>query len=557
MLNVSNDLRVFLETQASVGDDWLPPTKIRALYLNDPAAIWLEHHGAAHGFVPETLSYAFLDFLAEKGQQFEQAWLKRNAPEAVQVCDQPYEGREAQRVLQTLDLMQAGVPVIAQPALWWPAERIFGTPDLIVLSSWFRERYPEQAHLVGETEHYLVLDLKFSSNLDKREKAADLSCYSAQTRMYSYMLGQIQGIMPQHAFLITRDRLHNPIPIPIEVQLGQPLDADIRQNCERYVEIVQFGGQYVPWNDPIVQLNPNVSDERWSKARAQIRQRQPGGEMLRLWNIGPTAQQKLVNAGITTLLGLMNAASQSIPKGIMKFPDPMKAIMQANHTGVALRAPGIAPAAKQWEFFVDFEFFSNLNVDFEQQWPQLKGTPMIFMIGIGWLTDGQWHYRECIAEREDHAAEQAILAEFIAILQAQTNNQLDQAVLYHWHNAEPVECRHAAVRHQLPNDHILLNLPWFDLKNVLVNNACAVPGAWDYSLKSIAKALAVLDAQYDPAWPTDLADGAQAQLVGWYAYRQAEARTSAEMQLLSRYLEADCRATWKILAWLRADDGAH
>ncbi len=71
MLRVSDDLRVLLQTQALVGSDWLPPTKIRALYLNDPAAIWLEHHGAAHGFAPETNSYAFLDFLAEKGHQFE------------------------------------------------------------------------------------------------------------------------------------------------------------------------------------------------------------------------------------------------------------------------------------------------------------------------------------------------------------------------------------------------------------------------------------------------------------------------------------------------------
>lgn len=554
MLRVSDALRVLLQNQTVVGNDWLPPTKIRSLYLNDPAAIWLEHHGAAHGFVPETLSYAFIDFLAEKGHQFEMAWLQRVAPNAIQVCVEPYEGREAHRVAQTLDLIEAATPVIAQPALWWPAERIFGTPDLIVLSSWFRQQYPEMGHLVGETEHYVVLDLKFSSNLEKREKAADLSCYSAQTRMYSYMLGQIQGVMPQHAFLITRDRLHNPIAIPIEAQLEQPLDADIRQNCERYFEIVRDGGQYLPWNDPIVQLNPNVNDERWSKARTQIRQRQPGGEMLRLWNIGAAAQQKLVKAGITTLSSLMNAASQSLPKGVMKYPDPMKAIMQANHTGLAQRAQGIAPATKPYEFFVDFEFFSNLNVNFEQQWPTLQGTPMIFMIGIGWLANGQWHYHECIAEREDHAAEQAILAEFIAVLQAQTNHQLDQAVLYHWHNAEPVECRHAATRHQLPSDHLLLNLPWFDLKNVLVDNACAVPGAWDYSLKSIAKALAVLDAQYDPAWPSDLADGSQAQLVGWYAYRQPNPRTSAEMQLLSRYLEADCRATWKILAWLRADD---
>ena len=44
--------------------------------------------------------------------------------------------------------MRQGVPCISQPALWWAPERIYGAPDLLVLSSWLRERFPG---LLGES----------------------------------------------------------------------------------------------------------------------------------------------------------------------------------------------------------------------------------------------------------------------------------------------------------------------------------------------------------------------------------------------------------------------
>jgi uncharacterized protein len=82
-------------------------------------------------------------------------------------------------------------------------------------------------------------------------------------------------------------------------------------------------------------------------------------------------------------------------------------------------------------------------------------------------------------------------------------------------------------------------------------HACAIPGAWSYSLKAIGKALIAIDPGYDPQWPTDLGDGSTAQVMGWYAYQCPDPIESYEMRQLRTYLAADCRATYQVLRWLR------
>jgi len=62
----------------------------------------------------------------------------------------------------------------------------------------------------GEDDHYVVLDLKFTSNLEDTPKAADLAYDGAQVRLYTYMLAWRQQYMPKQAYIITRDHIYDP-----------------------------------------------------------------------------------------------------------------------------------------------------------------------------------------------------------------------------------------------------------------------------------------------------------------------------------------------------------
>ena len=68
--------------------------------------------------------------------------LQEMAPGAVQVCSSSIEVRDPEKVRQTYELIRRGAPVIAQPALWWAPERVYGVPDLLVHSAWLHDKFP-------------------------------------------------------------------------------------------------------------------------------------------------------------------------------------------------------------------------------------------------------------------------------------------------------------------------------------------------------------------------------------------------------------------------------
>ncbi|HJW91590.1 MAG TPA: hypothetical protein VJ436_13185, partial [Anaerolineales bacterium] len=86
-----------------VPPDWMPVSQVRALVLEDPALLWLEYHGAQYGFQPDESLYSFLEFIAAKSRQFEAKWLQEIAPQAVRVCREASEVRDAEKVRQTLE----------------------------------------------------------------------------------------------------------------------------------------------------------------------------------------------------------------------------------------------------------------------------------------------------------------------------------------------------------------------------------------------------------------------------------------------------------------------
>jgi uncharacterized protein len=287
--------------------DWMPVAKVRPLIFEDPAVLWLEYHEQPHGFKPDPTPY--LDFIAEKGSQFATSWREHMAPQAIQVRYLAREVQQVEEVRQTFELIQQRTPVIFQPALWWAPECIYGVPHMIVLSSWLDERFPGlfAGMEPGQPDHYVVLDLKFTTRLEEPQKARDLANYAAQLRLYTFMLGCMQGYLPNRAYLFTRDRVADPLPVEIHSVLGQPLDADLADLRDRFVEIRVNGSRYLPWEDARVASNLANADERWRTAKDVIaRQKVPGGDACLLYQVGPKAKDELAALGYPSLASLLD-----------------------------------------------------------------------------------------------------------------------------------------------------------------------------------------------------------------------------------------------------------
>jgi len=487
------------------------------------------------------------------------------APDAVRVCQQPWEARSAAKVTETFELLQQGVPVIAQPALWWAPEQIYGVPDVLIYTSWLASHLPSIGDSENQEErdpgHYVAFDLKFTTGLEKAKKADDLEIYSAQVRIYSYMLGQLQGLMPTEAYLVTRDRLSDPLAVPIRSSVGGPLDEDLAATRDWYLDIKLNGQDLTPWEHESVSSNLRHDDERWKTAKRTIaEEKTPGRDPCLLLRVTLPIRERLQDLGYPHLDSLLAADPSSIPfescPGIGdSYARRMRGILTANRSGECHRPDeGLMQTVLPHEFYVDFEYFTNVNVDFETEWPTLEGCEMIFMVGVGWESDGEWSFRAFAADAESQQSELAMLEEFTQFLVDHAGADLTdgrKTALYHWTSAEVWQCRRASERHELAEEHVLCGLPWVDLQKTFVQGPCGIPGAWDYSLKPVANSLGSLLPEYDPKWPGDLDEGLKAMVMGWRAYGADDPHQSAEMAMLREYLEADCRALWLLLKWLR------
>jgi len=479
------------------------------------------------------------------------------------------------RVLLRSDLINKGIPIIVHPALWWAPEKIYGVPDLLLHTSCIEKKFPgllteeekqRKANNLDRDDksgYYIVFDIKFTTKLEDTGKAKDLENYSAQIRIYTYMLGHFQGFMSKKGYLITRDRILNPLPVEIISKLNQPLDDDLRNIRDDFIEIKFNGNKYLPWKDKIVVSNIYNQDERWSTAKKVIAwEKIPGADLGLLYQIGQNAKNDLISMGFPNLQSMLQEDPNDIPfercKGLGSTKSrQIRAVLQANRSGTLCSlSNNLKPPKKNFEFYVDFEYFTNVNVDFNNQWPNLEGREMIFMVGVGWEDNGNWSFQIFIAELEDQRKELEMMNKFIEFLNTQTENTLiDETMmsLYHWSNAEVWQARRVADRHQLPSTHPLRNLPWLDLQKVFLNSSFCIPGAWKYGLKDIAKALGKIKPEFDPQWPGDLDEGLRAMAMGWKAYQAQNPLQSEEMRTLSNYLEADCKALWKILKWIRSE----
>lgn len=563
------------ETAIGSGDfapkSWMKPSALRCLVEGDPSQLWLEHHGAAHGFTQDDIAQTLTGFILQKGNEYEAAWINALAPDAARVCEGPWDSVNPDKVRETFALMQQKTPVIAQAALCCAGESIYGIADLLVHTHWLRDRSlslgqnTPREPAEGEG-HYVVLDIKFSTRLDSKDadKRLNWLYISSQLRLYTYMLGRMQGHMPGFGYVIARDRVKAPLPVPIKSHtLDAPLDEDLAELRAKYQDIVLEGANYNPWTNECVFVN-DFNDPAWKTAKKAIAEKIAGRARELCHEISPKRRQSLTALGFFSLQDMLDkhiteAQLQTIGGLGANKARQIFTILTANRT----QQPSFpdqkpAPAKRQCELYVDTEYFSNLNVDFSQvdftqDNPEMKGCEMIFMLGVGWENaSGGWEFQRFLADAQEKASEKKLLDEFCAFLSSHgCSCEADHTVLYHW-TADATKVKGAARAHEYAAGHLLHDIPWEDLHKHFTGTPIGIPGAWGYGLKELGLALTVHDPTYPIAWPMTLSDGANAMVQGWKAYAEPNPVESDTMQTLIPYLESDCHALYQIARWLRS-----
>ena len=537
---------------------WMSGSAGRALAFDDPSLIWLDHFGERFDFERDPTEYSFFSFICDKGNQFEKKWISEMCPKAVQIMERDTDVRKKEAFLKTLEALDRGEPVLTKAALWWAAEKIYGSADVIAHSDFLFKAFPALKPDKPVPPHYCIIDLKMTSKLDSPAKAASLQAASDQVRIYSYILGHLQGYMPEKAYLFTKDRITDPIVVDVNQTLNKPLSSDLRDRRREYLHIKKDGAKLRPWKDDSVRPNfGNPNSAPWTDAKKEIEvHRIPGRSLTLLPGVGPKLAQGLMDKGYTCLNDLLAHKPESLPleevEGIGEtLAKRIRAVLKANRSRKPTPfSPEIVVPRFKTELYIDMETMSGLNFDVEKQWPHLDGCEMIFMIGVGWAEGQKWCYKQFVASEESHKGERKMLREFLDFLEQRGALDADtkDVALIHWSPAEPLQAKRAAERQGMKR---LNDLPWYDLYATFADTPIGLPKCWDYSLKSIAHAIGEYDERFQIEWPDDMR-GLQAMVMGWAAYAQPKPLDTPEMQKLTVYLEKDVRAMSLALKWLRA-----
>ena len=476
--------------QDAISDDskLMPASGVRSLIFDDPGLLWLEHHGEEEGYHKDSGRYRLLPFLSKLGAEFEEAYIRHEAPEAVRLLQHCGEMRKKESFEKTLEHLEKGTKFLWQAALWWHPEKIYGVADAIVHTSWLYKRYPHLKPAKDEPQeppHYVIIDFKFSRNLGTTEKKAHLNHATLQTKIYTFILAHLQGYMPSRAYIISRDTIDAPIIVDVNLKLNQPLDDELTDLRDAYLDIKLKGADLRPWKDESVRLNPqNKSDEPYHDAKQEIlREKVRPRSLLMLPGVGEETARKMRLHGFKNIDDLMSRNVNRIRfedvDGIYPaLADRLRAILTANKTGKASAIP-LHPSLRKRdvEIMVDMEYLSSLRPDFDD-WPLLSGSPMIFMIGCLYKKEGKWTFKRFTSEEESHEAEAKMLRKFLSFLRSQgVFDPTKTAALYHFSSAEVWQARQAAERHGLWQ---LETLPFVDLREVFLDGPDLFAGLLEF-----------------------------------------------------------------------------
>ena len=565
----------------------------------------------------------FMEFIFEKGKEFEAGVLRlfQDRYEVVTLARDYKDILSLQVAEETFDAMRAGVPIIYEGVLWDAQNLNYGAPDFLVRSDILWEMFPgnltdsEAAISAPGLEstgwHYRVLDTKFTTlhlNASGSQLGNDgsIPAYKAQLYIYNRMLGRVQGFDPQVSFLLGRgwrqeskgttyrgdsafERL-GPVPQHGTVAGGIPIGKEVERATQWVRRVREEGGNWELLPEPSVpELYPNMSNSDDGGMTLEMRpaESEPSAdsegvnhdwfgvkkwladelkEITQLWHVGVNGRETAHTAGVRRWDHPELTPEKVGMKGGNRGP-VLKEILEVNsNDGPPVRPAHIEKTRAEWheapivEFYVDFEFCSDLDDDFINL-PERGGQPLIFMIGCGHLEYGEWQFKSFVADLLSEEQELRIIRDWVKHMES-VRDRLDPSKarprIIHWSHAEvsALESGHNSTRHRHGSLADWPQLEWYDfLQNVMRAEPVVVRGALGYGLKAIANAMRSLGL-IETGWDDSSVDGLGAMVGAWRCDAEARNRgvpmTQVEpMDEIVRYNEVDCRVMMEIVRYLR------
>jgi hypothetical protein len=492
----------------------------------------------------------------------------------------------------TLDAIENKVPIIAQAVLVNNETKMRGIADILVRSDFINKIFKRQVidktnYKKNNKYYYVVVDIKWTSMTlcadgETIRNDGRFKSYKGQLLIYNYILGKIQNYTPDCAYIMAKnwkiDKKNNPQQGFSCFDLLGKIDYVHKDNqfikstydaIDWIWNVRENGLSYTPLDPQIKEMCVNASnqnDNNWGKVKKEILN--VTRDITAIWQLTPKHRNIAFDKNIrrwddkkcTTKNLEMNTSKKAI------IVDKILEINRQNHYKVL---PNYCDEIKdnrlKWktkyptDFFVDFETISEQLSHLESVniTDSRMKTQIIFMIGVGYEYNEEFHYRVFKINNFTLDEEKRILQEFKTFIDT-LSSDLDPSNkyyprLFHWSNAEKSMLESAFQRHHSLVKQWNNHLEWIDLCDIFTSEPIVVKGALCFKLKEVANAL-FSHGLITTYWETsDVSDGLSAMTTAIEYYNKIHKTEEdyKKMEAIVKYNKIDCRALWDILNCIR------
>lgn len=617
-----------------VHNNWYSASSVHNYMLNDPIVDWFKlidtcdsnSRTCSQGMTATTATTelphteqtntgdSLSSYLMKRGVEFEAAIMRHIANivgdvNIVKVCTEYQKVYTRAAVLETIELMKRGVPIIYQGVLHNTSDATFGSPDLLVRSDYINmlvksrtmSKHEETiaAPKLRKRFHYRVIDIKFCTlklRADGQQllNAGRAQCNKAQVMIYNQALGQSQGYVPPVCYILGRGyvfkrkgNVYKSNNVCDRLGEIRPTDTDfeykerIRCALAWLKELRANGRSWSALPTPSVpQLYPNMSntnDAPWHQRKLEIAEKL--NEITLVWQCGPKHRNRCLENGIRSYLdtdctaealGINGPINGTILQRMLEFNQgkihqnelviPKKIYNNWSRWREINRFPHLASdPTRETEFFIDYENVTNIADDFSTI-PASSTQNIVFMIGVGYFdTTDQYIYKCFVAAHLNIQSEFTIFDNFDKYIKAVCDTENTNPNFYHWGNVEETLYDSVVERHE-PKSFAWSKPNFVDFCKIFKNEVILVKGALNFGLKTIIKQLHkhnLITTHYH----TDVLDGGDALVKAIDAYNVAEEncidiKDTASMQSVIKYNRIDTLAIADIVRYLRANHSA-
>jgi hypothetical protein len=194
------------------------------------------------------------------------------------------------------------------------------------------------------------------------------------------------------------------------------------------------------------------------------------------------------------------------------------------------------PKSAKRELYVDFETIGE-NITDPLESSICNRETFLFFIGMGYTNeDNEWNYTHFRMNSLTREEEYRVCLEFKKFVES------TPSVLYHWTRAEVTFLNKTLQKYNLqwtPN--------WFDVYQYFVETPIAIKNCYNYSLKSVAKAM-YEHGYIQTIWNQDMFDGLECSARAFNMYKYNHQK---DLPNIIRYNEIDCKVIFEILQYFR------